>query len=65
MNLGRYKEPSWFDRFINWTFCIKDNRIKTNDLIHPDTLKAIKEINEELPKLIENLKKLKDELQAS
>ena len=39
-----------------------DNRIKPEDIIDPRVLITMKEINYEVNKLIENLKKLRDEL---
>lgn len=58
MNYLKHK----LNKLFGW---FKDNRIKSSDIIDPSVIKAIKEINYELPKLIENLKKLKDELQKS
>lgn len=59
MNLLKRKLNDWFGWFK------PDNRVKPSDIIDPSTIKVIKELDMLLPRVIENLKKLKDELQAS
>lgn len=58
MNYLKRKLNKWFGWF-------NDNRLKVDDIIDPSVFKAIKELDEHLPKVIDNLNKLRNELSRS